>query len=168
MASFQFSYTLTEGEVYDGLRLSGIYKQSGRRALVETLFLGALCLFFFLSFLWKGEAFDLGMTLVSGLVLLALNLVPRLDMRRRAKQGLRDVKLRLYANKLYIDTKAGTQSLELDGSTAVITAKGREGQLLLARLPESGLLVVPVRAIPREIRGQALNLLLNAGQNGGE
>lgn len=168
MASLQFSYTLTQQEVYDGLRLSGVYKQSGKRAWIESLLLGAFFLFFLVSYILDQEGFDLAMTVASGAVLLALNLVPRLDMKRKSKQGLRDLKLRLYANKLYIDTKAGTQSLDLDGSATIKTVKGKEGQLVTALLPEGGLLIIPVRAIPKEIRGQALNLLLQPGRNDSE
>ena len=130
MASFQFSYTLTQQEVYDGLRLSGVYKQSGKRAIIESVLLGVFFLFFLVSFLLEWDAFDLGMTLVAGVVILVLNLVPRLDMKRKAKQGLRDVKLRLYAKKAYIDTKAGSQSIDLDGSAAIKAVKGKEGQLV--------------------------------------
>lgn len=168
MASFQFSYTLTQQEVYDGLRLSGVYKQSGKRAIIESVLLGVFFLFFLVSFLLEWDAFDLGMTLVAGVVILVLNLVPRLDMKRKAKQGLRDVKLRLYAKKAYIDTKAGSQSIDLDGSAAIKAVKGKEGQMVTALLPEGGLLIIPVRAIPKEIRGQVLNLLLQSGRNDSE
>ncbi len=165
MASFQFSYTLTEQEVYDGLRLSGVYKLSGKRAWIETILLGVFFLFFLYSFLMERKGFDLAMTLISALVLVALNLVPRLDMRSKAKNGLREIKLRLYANKLYADTKAGTQSVDLDGSVPIRTVKTKEGQLLCVLLPEGGLLIIPLRAIPKEIRGQALSLLLGSGQD---
>ena len=62
MASFQFSYTLTEQEVYDGLRLSGVYKLSGKRAWIETILLGVFFLFFLYSFLMERKGFDLAMT----------------------------------------------------------------------------------------------------------
>ncbi len=165
MAALPISYTLTEQEVYDGLRLSGVYKLTGKRALIESVLLGVFFLFFLVSFLMEWKSFDLAMTVVSGLVLLALNLVPRLDMRSKAKHGLRDIKLRLYPKKLYVETQAGSQCLELDGSVTIKVVKAKGGQLLTALLPEGGLLIIPLRAIPKEIRGQALNFLLRPGQN---
>ena len=85
MQKLEFSYTLTEKEVYDGLRLSGVYRTTGKRAVVETAILGVFCLFFLVSYVLQKETFNLIMTFVSLGVLLALNLVPRLDMRKQAK-----------------------------------------------------------------------------------
>ena len=167
MSSLQFSYTLTEEEIYRGLRLSGIYKLTGKRALIESILLGVFFLFFFISFLIDQGTFDLVMSLVCAVLLAVMNLVPHLDMKRQAKKGIRDVKLRIYQNKFYIDTKTGSQGVDLDGSAAIKTVgRQKDGQLLTAVLPEGGLLILPLRAIPKEIRGQALSILLQGGQTG--
>ena len=63
MSSLQFSYTLTEEEIYRGLRLSGIYKLTGKRALIESILLVVFFLFFFISFLIDQGTFDLVMSL---------------------------------------------------------------------------------------------------------
>lgn len=157
--ALNFSYTLTQQEVYDGLRLSGIYKTTGKRAVVETVILAVFCLFFVVSFCLKQEAFSLVMAIISAAVLLALNLVPRMDMRKQAKKGQLDVRIRLYPTKMVVETGDGTQTILLDGSSE-IKAVGREHRLLVVRIAGGGLLIIPERSIPKEIRGQALNLLL--------
>ena len=85
MSHIEFSYTLTEEEVFEGLKYSGIYKISGKRAVIETSVLAALFLFFLISFLYNKEFFNLVMGLITLGVVLGVTLVPRLDMRKQAK-----------------------------------------------------------------------------------
>lgn len=160
MQKLEFSYTLTEKEVYDGLRLSGVYRTTGKRAVVETVILGVFCLFFLVSYVLQKELFNLIMTFVSFGVLLLLNLVPRLDMRRQAKRCHREVKLRLYPDKFYMETAAGSQCVLLDGSSEVKAVGKKDNKLLIVHIAGGGLLVIPLRAIPETIRGQALSFLL--------
>lgn len=159
MAALEFAYTLTEQEVYDGLRLSKVYKTTGTRAVVETVILGVFFLFFSVSYVLKQEVFSLVMAIVSAVVILALNLVPRFDMKRQAKKGQLDVKLRIYPDKLYAETEKGSQRILLDGSSSV-KAVGKERKLVVVQIAEGGLLIIPERAIPKGIRGQVLNFLL--------
>ena len=100
------------------------------------------------------------MTFVSLGVLLALNLVPRLDMRKQAKNCHRQVKLRLYPDRFFLETEAGSQSVLLDGSSEIKAAGKKENKLLIVHIAGGGLLVIPLRAIPEAIRGQALSFLL--------
>ena len=70
MSHIEFSYTLTEEEVFEGLKYSGIYKTSGKRAVIETSVLAVLFLFFLISFLYNKEFFNLVMGLITlGVVL---------------------------------------------------------------------------------------------------
>lgn len=121
--------------------------------------LGVFCVFFAGSFVIKRDMFSLCMALVSAVVLLALNLVPRIDMKRQAKKGKRDVKLRVYPDALYVETESGVQRVMLDGSSQVKNV-GKDHSLIVIKIAEGGLLIIPVRAIPKEIRGQALSFLL--------
>ena len=159
MAALQFSYTLTEQEVYDGLRLSGVYKTTGKRAVVETIILAVFFLFFVVSYILKQEVFSLVMAIVSAAVLAALNVVPRADMRRQAKKGQRDVSVRLYPTKMYVKTEQGDQCILLDGSSKIAVV-GKARQLISVQIAGGGLLIIPVRGIPKDIRGQAMNFLL--------
>lgn len=161
MASLNFSYTLTEQEVYDGLRLSGLYKSAGKRGVVETVLLAVFLVFFVGTYAIQRDTFSLVMAIVSAAVLSALILVPRLDMKRQARKGQLDIKLRVYPDKLYVETEKGSQRVLLDGSSKV-KAVGKKQQMVLVNIAEGGLLVIPVRAVPKDIRGQVLNFLLAA------
>lgn len=102
------------------------------------------------------------MALLSFVVVLAVNLIPRLDMRKQAKKGEKQVKIRLYEQKLYADTAQGSQEVALDGINEVklVGKKGTDSKLVTICLAEGGLLILPVRAIPQEIRGKVLGTLL--------
>lgn len=158
MSHIEFSYTLTEEEVFEGLKYSGIYKTSGKRAVIETSVLAVLFLFFLISFLYNKEFFNLVMGLITLGVVLGVTLVPRLDMRKQAKQGQNTVKVRLYEDKLYADTAEGSRKISLQG--AKVKTVGKKTQLTAVLPEDGGLLLIPVRAIPKDVRGRALNLLL--------
>lgn len=160
MKSLQFDYTLTEQEIFDGLRLSGIYKTSGKRALIESILLAVFAAIFLATYIWKQDVFSLVMAIVSLVLLALLFLVPTVDMKRQAKNCQRDVKLKLYAKSVFIETAEGSQTIALD-STSKRKAVGKKGaQLITVRPDTGGLLVIPLRAIPMDIRGQAVSILL--------
>lgn len=158
--ALNFSYTLSEQEVYTGLRLSGAYKSTGRRGLVETIVLVVFCIFFLIAYIRERDTFSLVMALVSAAVAVVLNLVPRLDMRKQAKKGRRDIKLRLYPDKLFVDTQDGSQKLLLDGSSTIRAVGRKQQRMVVVLMEKGGLLLIPERAIPKEIRGRALSILL--------
>lgn len=163
MTSLQFSYTLTEQEAYRGLRLSGVYKGlTGKRAVVETILLAVFFLFFLGSYLVQWGSFDLALAVICLILLVVLNLVPHLEMKRRAKTNLRDVHIRMTRTKLWASTQAGEELFPLEDGSVEFRAVGREkdGRLLTAVSPKGDLLILPVRAIPQENRGWALSQLL--------
>lgn len=165
MEKLKFSYTLTDQELYDGLRLSGIYKTSGKRAMIETGILGAFCLLFLASYFWKWEIFNLIMALVSLGVLLALNLVPRMDMKKQVKEAEREIRLQLSPLKIQVETKAGLKTIPLDG-TSEIKLVGKPGKkLIVVRIATGGLFLLPLRVFPEAEREKALNWLLEEAES---
>ena len=104
-----------------------------------------------MSLVRTGAAYVLG-------VVLGVTLVPRLDMRKQAKQGQNTVKVRLYEKELYADTAQGSRKISLQG--AKVKTVGKKTQLTAVLPEDGGLLLIPVRAIPKDVRGRALSLLL--------
>lgn len=165
MEKLKISYTLTEQELYDGLRLSGIYKSSGKRAAIETGILVVFCLLFLVSYFWKWEIFNLIMALVSLGVLLALNLVPRMDMKKQVKEAEREIRLQLSPLKIQVETKAGLKTIPLDG-TSEIKLVGKPGKkLIVVRIATGGLFLLPLRALPEAEREKALSWLLEEAES---
>ncbi len=156
----EFSYTLTQREAFDGLRLSGIYKTSGKRAVIETGVL-ILCFFlFFLSyFLCERETFNLVMSFVSLGLILGLVSVPRLSMYRHSRESGGEIHIRLYEDRFLIGLPKDLKEVLLDGSASGKLV-GKRKELLTFLLSEGGLLVLPVRAIPEEKREKAVRIFL--------
>jgi hypothetical protein len=155
----ELSYTLTQREAFDGLRLSGIYKTSGTRAIVETVILAVFCVYFIVSYiLWK-DLLNLVLAFVSFGVILGVTLVPRLDMLKQSKQPQRPIKLRLYPNKLYVDLEGNTHAIDPSAAKIRLVKAGKEEKLITIMPSDGSLLVIPLRAVPKESLSLVLSLL---------
>lgn len=148
MASYyEFSYTLTEDEIVQGLKASGSYKSMGKRGIIETVILAAFTIFFVVSYFQRGQVFDIVMSGICILVMLMLNLIPRLDMRKQSRKGEKDVLLRIYPGKIYIYTKDDTITIELAKSKIRC---GSKSGVYAIMMEQGGILVVPERVLPAE------------------
>lgn len=148
MASYyEFSYKLTEDEIVQGLKASGSYKSMGKRGIIETVILAAFTVFFLVSYFRGGQVFDMVMSGVCILVLLMLNLIPRLDMRRQSRKGEKDVMLRIYPGKIYIYMKNDTVTVDIAKSKI---RHGKKDGVYVIIMEQGGMLVVPERVLPAE------------------
>lgn len=163
MKGLEFSYTLTEEEVFDGLRLSGVYKTSGKRAVIESVLLGIFAVVFLGTFLWRQQLLDLVIGLVSLGLLAAVLIVPRLDMKKQAKLAQPHVRVRLYEDHLVANGGVEDQTIPL--REGVNTRLVKDRTLVTLAVKKGGMLIVPVRAIPQELRGKAMSLLLQNEKN---
>lgn len=156
-AYYEFSYDLTEEEIISGLKISGIYKSTGKRAVIETVVLAVMFLIFTVSFIISPQWFDIAMALLCLIIILALNLVPRIDMRRQAAKGEKKVMMRVYPDKLYVYSKQGTTPIDLHDKHRITYSN--KLQLITLVIKTGGILVIPVRAIPEENRGKVVEIL---------
>ena len=152
---FEFSYVLTDRETLDGLQLTGAYKKSmGKRAIVETVLLAVMFLFFSGNFIVKRQISDL---LFAGLCVLLVGLLhflPRMQIRKQAAQGEKNLSLRVYPERIYVYIKEKTVQIPLHADTKLQVSKDKE---LMTLEPENGtLLILPKRAIPEEAREKVL------------
>lgn len=150
MASYyEFSYTLTENEIVQGMKASGSYKSMGKRGIIETAILAAFTIFFLVSYFNGGQILDIVMSGVCILVMVMLNLIPRLDMRKQSRKGEKDVMLRIYPGKIYIYTKGDTITVDLAKSKI---RHGKKDGVYAVMMEQGGILVVPERVLPAEGR----------------
>lgn len=154
---YELSYTLTEQEVKDGLLLSGLYKTTGKRAVIETIILAALFVVFIISYVMKQRAFDLIMAFICMLAAVLLNLLPRLDMKKKAQDGEKNIKLRIYKGKIYIYLKEHTLTMELDDQVRIM--RSEEKGLITVYPKSGGLLMIPERIFPKGSEAHILAML---------
>ncbi len=106
---FEFSYALEDREILDGLRTSGIYKTSGKRAVIETAVLAVMGIIaFVLFFVRDRQPFDLILGILCIVIIFVLNWYPRNDMKKRMRNmedSERKIRLRVYEDRIYVYAK---------------------------------------------------------------
>lgn len=158
-SNYEFYYTLEDKEIVNALRTSGLYKNSGKRAMIETIILGVMAAIFLASFFARGyRTFDVAMGLLSLAIIFFLNWYPRHDMKKQASKCEKNIKLRVYTDKLYVYMNEGdTINIDLRDST-IVRAKSEK---LISIMPKGGgILVVPEGKIPPNYKLEVINILL--------
>lgn len=150
-SNYEFDYVLTEDEIINGLKVSGKYKSIGKRGIVENIILIVFTMVFLISYINNRQTFELVMFIISILAILFLNLVPRIDMKRQAKRGQRDLRLRIYPDMIYV--YAGDEPVKFSLSEAIIKY-GHKEKVTVVRVEKGGMIVIPDRALPKENEGR--------------
>lgn len=151
-SSIDLFYTLEEQEAYIGLKKSGLYKNTGKRALIENIVLAVFALFFFYGQFTNGDGwFNLVMGIVCVVFIIILNVVPVIDMKKQAKisSSGKELKMHLTLNKITMSDGKNTWSIPLDGTSKYKLVDN--DKLILIKTPDRQLVVLPTRAIPREM-----------------
>lgn len=151
-SSIDLIYTLEEKEAYTALKKSGLYKTSGKRAVIENIILALFAVFFFYGhFSNPGGWFNLVMGIVCVAFIIFINVVPAFDMKKQAKLSSQGKKLKMHLtpNKLTMSDGENSWSIPLDGSSKYKLVD--DDRLILIITPERQMAVLPTRAIPREL-----------------
>lgn len=156
-AYIQISYILTEQEMIDGLRSSGLYKSTGKRAWIETAVLGGMLVMFTVFFILRREWFDFVMAILCVVIGLLLNLVPFLDMKKKARVCEKNIRLRIYPGEAYVYLGQQTVTMPLNRETKVTYS--RKKAVYTIKPQGGGFLVLPERAVPAEKREEIQGLL---------
>lgn len=143
----EFSYTLEEEEIVKALRISGYYRISPKRMVIQTVLLLALFVFFLVSFFLTFEWFNLAMSVVCVVVMCFFHFVPLIDMKHKAKQAEKEIKLRLYPTVLYYYGKQNTTTIPLKQAKVRFDSKN---EILSVMPQEGGFLAIPFRSLPKD------------------
>lgn len=111
-----FSYSLTYDEAYHCLKNAGLYKTSGKRAIVYTVLMVIAALGFFFSYIVKNDINWLVFTFVSLAVIAVIWIVPAVQLKRLAKINSdgRIIKVKVFDDKIFIDGNDNKWKLNLD------------------------------------------------------
>ena len=157
MASYyDISYTLSDGEIYEGLKNSGFYKTSGKRALFETVILLVLFGIFAVSYVMNRNAFDIVMAVISLAVIVLIAIVPKMSMKKQVNQAERDVKMRIYQDEIMLYAQSGSVQKIILSETSV---KKLKSGLILLIITGGGLLLIPESKLKEQDRDEVIALL---------
>ena len=153
---YDISYTLSDSEIYEGLKNSGFYKTSGKRALFETVILLVLFGVFAVSYVMNGNTFDIVMAVISLAVIVLIAIVPKMSMKKQVNQAERDVKMRIYQDEIMLYAQSGSVQKIILSETSV---KKLKSGLILLIITGGGLLLIPESKLKEQDRDEVIALL---------
>lgn len=146
----EISYSLTYNEAYHCLKNAGLYKTSGKRAIVYTVLMVIAALGFLISYIVKNDINWLIFSGVSIAVIVVIWLVPAIQLKKLAKINSdgKIIKARIYRDKILINTNDEKWEISLDTKNRLkiyddiyIFYTGEKGQIF----------VIPTRVLNEEI-----------------
>ena len=146
-------YTLDEKEAYTAIKKSGMYKNTGKRAIIENIILAVFAFFFFYAYFanhTNGEGFfNLVMGILCLVFIVVLNVIPITAMKKQSKNSSKELKMHLTVSKITMSDGKNTWGIPLDGTSRYKLVD--DDKLILIKTPDRQLVVLPTRAIPREM-----------------
>ena len=141
----KLSYILTQDEIFSCLKESGICKTTGRRAVVESIILGALFLLFGCSYFMGHDKNALVFAAISLLLIPIIWLVPYFGIKKRARELAdgKEIEIEIYPDVIEIGNGEGYWEIPLDG-----TCECAQFSNLFVFYPSGNrMLVLPLRCI---------------------
>lgn len=139
------SFSLTAEEAYICLKKAGIFKTSGKRAVIYTVLMAvaAVC-FFFSSFLGQNYNWMI-FGIFSLLVIVAIWIVPYIQLKKLAKENAKGnvIRASVYEDRIEITGEEATWNIPLDQTSRL----SMTGSLLVLHTANGQLFAIPERAI---------------------
>lgn len=166
MAShYDLTYTLSDEEALRGLRVAGAYKSLGKRGIIENIIVGLLIIYFLVVFIMYRQPVELVMFFLCIAVIVALNVIPRRSIKKQAASAIRDLRIKIYPAMIYVygqgNEKGDVTKIEIGESKIRYNKKDK---LTTVETKDKELLIIPDRAIPKEVSGR-VRAILSAEKN---
>ena len=155
---YENEFTLTNADAYDGLKNSGMIKTTGLRSIVYTVLLLIAMAGFIFSYTVKGNFNDIIFTVISAAVLAVVWIAPYASLKKLARANANGnvIKFRLYEDCLHILCNDNSWLIELDNSNKMRVSKN---VIIIKRLKDSQLFVIPLRAVADRSKERVLGIL---------
>lgn len=144
-------YNLELDEIYKAYLASGLYKQTGKKAIIEDIILAVFGVYFTFSYINNTKQyFNLIMAVICFVVAIVLVILPRIVLKKQCREFAdgRTIKMHILPHKLAMDDGAQHWDIKLDKTSQ---SKTVNNELILIITPEKQLVILPVRAIPKNM-----------------
>lgn len=140
------SFSLTVDEAYICLKNAGIFKTSGKRAVLYTVLMAIAAAGFFISYIFGQNYNWLIFAVICLLVIAAIWIVPFVQLRRLAKENAKGTVIRAKVREDMIEIIGENSAWEIPlNQTARFSQKG---SLLILHTENGQLFAIPERAVP--------------------
>lgn len=142
------SFSLTEEEAYICLKNAGIFKTSGKRAVLYTLFMAIAAAGFFISYIFGQNYNWLIFAVICLLVIAVIWIVPYVQLKKLAKENAKGDVIRASVREDMIEIKGDGSRWEIPlNRTSRLSEKGN---MLIFHTENGQLFTIPERAVPPE------------------
>lgn len=140
------SFSLTVDEAYICLKNAGIFKTSGKRAVLYTVLMAIAAAGFFISYIFGQNYNWLIFAIICLLVIAAIWIVPYVQLRRLAKENAKGTVIRAKVQEDMIEIIGENSAWEIPlNQTARFSQKG---SLMILHTENGQLFAIPERAVP--------------------
>ena len=156
---FRYSdFVMKKDEAYEGLVNSGMIKTVGVKSVIYTIILIIAIVCFIVAYIYENKFRDLFLTVVSVGVLAVIWLIPKFSLNKLARLNAKGdtIKFSVYSNSLQIRCNENSWYIKLNNSNRMKLCKN---VIIIKRVKDDQLFVIPFRAIDKSKRDEIIDLL---------
>ncbi|MEE0858187.1 MAG: hypothetical protein U0M12_01800 [Acutalibacteraceae bacterium] len=155
---YEGEYSLKKSEAYEGLKNAGIVKTTGKRSVGYTFILLVAIICFSIAYVIQRNINDIILAVVSFAVLIAVWVVPKVSLNNLAKTNANGnvISFKVYNSSLQIFCNENSWYIPLNNSNRM---KKCENIIMIKRIKDDRLFVIPIRAIEEDKRDIVLETL---------
>lgn len=155
---YEGEYSIKKSEAYEGLKNSGMIKTIGARTVIYTVILLIAIAGFISVYVVQKDVNNLILAVISLIVLAIIWIIPRYSLNKLAKLNANGnvIKFSVYNNSLQILCNDNSWYIKLNNSNRMKLCKN---VLIIKRVKDEQLFVIPLRAIEESKRDEVIDLL---------
>lgn len=155
---YENEFIIKKDEAYEGLVNSGMVKTVGEKAVIYTIILIVAIFCFIVAYVYENNFIDLFLTVVSVGVLVVIWLIPKFSLNKLARLNANGdtIKFSVYSNSLQIRCNENSWYIKLNNSNRMKLCKN---VIIIKRVKDDQLFVIPLRAIEESKRDEVIDLL---------
>lgn len=155
---YENEYKIKKDEAYEGLVNSGMIQTVGARTIIYTIILIVAIAGFILAYVYQNNFTDLFLAVVSFGVLVIIWLIPKFSLNKLARLNANGntIKFSVYSNSLQILCNENSWYIKLNNSNRMKLCKN---VIIIKRVKDDQLFVIPLRAIEESKRDEVIALL---------
>lgn len=155
---YEGEYSIQKAEAYEGLKNSGMIKTIGIRTVIYTIILLLAISGFIMAYVFQKNFNDLFFAVISLIVLAIIWIIPAYSFNKLAKLNANGniIKFSVYNNSLQILCNDNSWYIKLNNSNRMKMCKN---VLIIKRVKDEQLFVIPLRAIEENKRAEVIELL---------
>ena len=155
---YENDFVMKKDEAYEGLVNSGMIKTVGVKSVIYTIILIIAIVCFIVAYIYENKFRDLFLTVVSVVVLAVIWLIPKFSLNKLARLNAKGdtIKFSVYSNSLQIRCNENSWYIKLNNSNRMKLCKN---VIIIKRVKDDQLFVIPFRAIDKSKRDEIIDLL---------